>query len=103
MKLFTAMDHHLSLKINVCQDCFTYFQKNFQWKYFATAPFKGVVNGVRGRVKSLVGMKVMSKSETTNVQNSLDFANVASNLMTNTTVLHMSQIDIESAISFGNP
>ena len=47
-------------------------------------------------------MKVMSKSETTNVQNSLDFANVASSLMTNTTVLHMSQIDIESAISFDN-
>jgi hypothetical protein len=48
-------------------------------------------------------MKVMSKSETTNVQNSLDFANVASSLMTTTTVLHISQVDIESAISSVNP
>ena len=48
-------------------------------------------------------MKVMSKCETTNAQNSLDFVNVASTLMTNTTVLNMSQIDIQSAISFDNP
>ena len=98
---FTEMDYHLNLKVN-SQDCFTYFQKNFQWKYFATAHGKGVVDGVGRRVKSLVRMKVMSKSVIINVQNSLDFANVASSLMTNTTVLHMSQIDIESAISFDN-
>ena len=42
----------------------------------------------------MVRMKVMSKSETTNVQNSLDFVNVASNLMANFTVLRMSQVDI---------
>ena len=47
-------------------------------------------------------MKVMSKFETTNVQNSLDLANVASSLMINTTVLHMNLTDIESAMNYYN-
>ena len=106
MKLFTVMEYRLSLKINICQDCFTYFQKNFiknfRWKYFSTTHGKSVIDGGEVRVKSLIRMKVLSKSEITNVQNSLDFANVATSLMTNNTALHMSQIYIEFAISFDN-
>ena len=44
-------------------------------------------------------MKIMSKS---NVQNPLDFPNVIASLMTNSTVLHMNQVDIEYAISSNN-
>ena len=53
-----------------------------------------------GRKSKIFGLNdSYSKSKTTNVQISLDFANV----MTNTTFLHTNQVDIESAINWDKP
>lgn len=73
------------------------YKKDFQWKYFATSHGKGVVDGIGGRIKSIVRQAVMSKrAESVIVQNSRDFARVASEKMTTTTVIHISQEEIDS-------
>jgi len=77
---------HLSAKYN----------KPFTWKYFATSHGKGVIDGIGGRAKSLVRMTVMSKgSGSPVVQNSTDFVRVASGLLNKTSVIHVSQSDID--------
>lgn len=75
------------------------FQKDFSWKYFATSHGKGVVDGVGGRAKSLVRQKSMSKDVSHAVQSSKDFADLASELMSATTVLHISQEEINEAVA----
>ena len=73
----------------------------FAWKYFATS--HGVVDGVGGRAKSIVRQKVISKSEDVIVQNSVDFALLVAQLMPATTVIHVSQADIDCAITTAKP
>ncbi|KAG1714416.1 Mitochondrial coenzyme A transporter SLC25A42 [Nymphon striatum] len=75
------------------------FQKDFSWKYFATSHGKGVVDGVGGRAKSLVRQKSMSKDVSHAVQSSKDFADLASELMSATTVLHISQEEMNEAVA----
>lgn len=76
------------------------FACDFQWKYFATSHGKGVVDGIGGRAKSLVRLKTMSKRENVVVQSSLDFAKLAGELMKRTTVMHISQDEIDSQVQF---
>ena len=74
------------------------YQKDFSWKYFATSHGKGVVDGVGGRAKSLVREKWMSQDEVSIVQSPKNFAELASNLMSATTVLYIHQDEINHAI-----
>ena len=79
------------------------FQKDFSWKYFATSHGKGVVDGVGGRAKSLVRQKSMSKDDLSQVvQSSEDFANLASKLMSATTVLHIDEKKINHVMSLAD-
>jgi len=72
------------------------YNKNFQWKYFATSHGKGVVDGIGGRAKSLVRQAVMSKTaNNVIVQNAADFARVAAEKMVTTTVLLIAQSQID--------
>ncbi|KAG1651824.1 hypothetical protein GQR58_026730 [Nymphon striatum] len=69
--------------------------KSFTWKFSATSHGKGIIDGIGGRAKYLVRHKVMSKSSTPLIiQNSQDFANAANQLMEKTTVIHISQRQI---------
>ena len=79
------------------------FQKDFSWKYFATSHGKGVVDGVGGRAKSLVRQKSMSKDGHDVVQSSKDFAKLASELMSATTVMHIDQEEIDEAVAQADP
>ncbi|KAG1711229.1 hypothetical protein GQR58_002516 [Nymphon striatum] len=75
---------------------FTWFISiSFTWKFSATSHGKGIIDGNGGRAKYLVRHKVMSKSSTPLIiQNSQDFANAANQLMEKTTVIHISQRQI---------
>lgn len=76
------------------------YKRKFSWKYFATSHGKGIVDGIGGRAKSIVRMEVMSKKiDSTIVQSSKDFARAATRLMDQTTVIHISQKDIEQRIN----
>ena len=75
------------------------FMKTFSWKYFATSHGKGVCDGVGGNVKYLVRLAVTSKKgQRTVVQNSLDFAKVATSLVDKTQILHISEKEIEQQV-----
>ena len=66
----------------------------FEWQYFATSHGKGVVDGTGGTAKSLVRSRVMNKAQgALVVQNSKDFANLATALMPNIRVTHISEED----------
>ncbi|KAG1685365.1 hypothetical protein GQR58_009087 [Nymphon striatum] len=67
----------------------------FPLEFSATSHGKGIIDGIGGRAKYLVRHKVMSKSSTPLIiQNSQDFANAANQLMEKTTVIHISQRQI---------
>ena len=71
------------------------------WKYFATSHGKGVVDGIGGRAKSMVRRAVMSKGpQSPIVQSSVDFANVAEKILTETEVVHISQEDIDRNVEW---
>ena len=75
-----------------------------EWKYFATSHGKGVVDGIGGSAKSLVRTKVMSKGgNAIVVQNSMDFAAAASDLMNGVTVVHVSKEEISQVIDQEKP
>lgn len=78
------------------------FQKDFSWKCFATSHGKSVVDGVGGRAKSLVRQKSISKDGSHVVQSSKDFAKLASELMSSTTVLHIDQREIDPAVALAH-
>ena len=72
----------------------------FTWKYFATSHGKGIVDGIGGRAKSIVRTEVMSKkTQRTVVQSSKDFARTAGRLSDKTTVIHISQEEIDKHIN----
>lgn len=72
----------------------------FTWKYFATSHGKGIVDGIGGRAKSIVRTEVMSKkTQRTVVQSSKDFARTAGRLSDKTTVIHISQEEIDKQIN----
>ena len=64
------------------------------WKYIATSHEKCVVDGIGGRAKSIVRWKFMSKNDDVIVQ--------SSQLMPATTVLYVSQADIDSVTIIGS-
>lgn len=78
-------------------------QREVSWKYFATSHGKGVVDGIGGKAKSLVRQKVMSKDDSTTVNDSVSFAEVATQLMPSTKVVHISQKEIDEIIAKDNP
>lgn len=72
----------------------------FTWKYFATSHGKGIVDGIGGRAKSIVRTEVISKkTEGTVGQSSKDFARTAGRLLNKTTVIHISQEEIDERIN----
>ncbi|KAG1652590.1 Craniofacial development protein 2 [Nymphon striatum] len=72
-----------------------YQQPVFTITFSATSHGKGIIDGIGGRAKYLVRHKVISKSSTPLIiQNSQDFANAANQLMEKTTVIHISQRQI---------
>ena len=64
---------------------------------------RGFVEGVGGRVKSLVRMKCMSKNEKVCVQTSMNFFNVLKPLMVSTTILHINNNEIKSKVGKEKP
>ena len=85
-KYMMKLLHQLSIECN----------KMFPRKFSATSHGKGVVDGIGGRAKSLVRQKVMSRcSEPTIVQSPKDFADTARILMPKTTILYISQNEIQ--------
>lgn len=73
--------------VYLCQQLSLQFKKPFTWKYFATSHGKGIVDGVGGRIKSIVRTSVMSKKKDAPiVQNAKEFADVAKKLMKNTKI-----------------
>ena len=57
-------------------------QHPVHWKHFATSHGKGVVDGIDGAAKAHVRGKVKSKGQNdTVVQNTCDFASLATTLM----------------------
>ena len=74
------------------------------WKYFATSHGKGVVDGIGGAAKARVREKVGSKGEdAVVVQNSTDFAGLASELLKNVKVLHISQHEVDAMLNILKP
>ena len=72
------------------------YGKPFTWKFSVTAHGKGVVDGLWGRVKSLVRMKTMSRGKNrVIVQNTADFVDLASKLCRNIQVRHLTVSQIE--------
>ena len=86
--------------------CSTY-KERFSWKFSATSHGKGVVDGVAGRVKSIVyHPKVMSLGrDQIIVQDARSFCQFASTLCDKTTVIHVMADEIDtykSEDSFSN-
>ncbi|GBL98741.1 hypothetical protein AVEN_8634-2 [Araneus ventricosus] len=65
----------------------------FKWKYSAICHGKGVVDGIGGTAKSRVYAEV--KARRAIVQNAIDFATVAAEVVPNITVISMLQNDID--------
>ena len=73
------------------------YQKKFSWKFSATSHGKGVVDGVGGRVKSLVHAKAMSLGkDCVTVQDAESFCSAASRLCEKTTVIYVASKEIET-------
>ena len=58
-------------------------------------PMEKVSSTIGGHAKSIVRRKVMSKNDDVIVQSSQDVATLVAQLMSATTVLHVSQADID--------
>ena len=68
----------------------------FSWKYFATSRGKGIVDGISGRLKSLLLQNVMRKSTGwLIVQNAEEFATTAKALMEKLRVFFVRQNEVE--------
>ena len=66
------------------------------WKFSATSHGKGIVDGVGGKVKSIVRRKAMSKGkDAAIVQDSKSFAALAKSLCEKTTIIHIDSSEIE--------
>lgn len=77
--------------------------KTFTWKYSATSHGKGVVDGVGGRMKRLVRMKMMAQGDGCTIQCAKDFAEVAPQFETKTQVWYIEEDYIEQIILSENP
>ena len=77
--------------------CSTY-KERFSWKFSATSHGKGVVDGVAGRVKSIVyHPKVMSLGrDQIIVQDARSFCQFASTLCDKTTAIHVMADEIDT-------
>ena len=72
------------------------YNKPFVWKFSATAHGKGVVDGVGGRVKSLVHKKVMLLGKNQNIVHDAEsFCKLAKQLNQQTTVIHVPTEEVE--------
>ena len=70
--------------------------KLFMWKFSATSHGKGVVDGVGGKVKSMVRRKVMSKGkDSLVVQDCESFVQAAKKLLKSTSIIHIDRAAIE--------
>ena len=66
------------------------------WKFSANLHGKGVVDGVGGKVKSMVKRKVMSKGkDSLVVQDCKSFVQAAKNLLKSTSIIHIDRAAIE--------
>ena len=68
-----------------------------------TSHEKCVVDGIGGRAKSIVRRKFMKKNDDLIVQSSQDFATLVAQLMPVTTVMRVSQADIDCTIRSVEP
>ena len=72
------------------------YVKPFMWKFSATSHGKGVVDGVGGKVKSMVRRKVMSKGkDSLVVQDCESFVQAAKKLLKSTSIIHIDRAAIE--------
>ena len=68
----------------------------FSWTFSATSHGKGVVDGVGGRVKSIVHAKLMSlRRDGIFVQDSRSFCQLASTLCDKTTLIHVMADEVD--------
>ena len=71
------------------------YAKPFMWKFSATSHGKGVVDGVGGKVKSMVRRKVMSKGkDSLVVQDCESFVQAAKKLLKSTSIVHLDRAAI---------
>ena len=69
----------------------------FSWKFSATSYGKGVVDGVGGRVKSIVHANLMSlRRDGIFVQDSRSFCQLPSTLCDKTTVIHVMADEVDT-------
>lgn len=79
------------------------YNRGFAWKYFATAHGKGIIDGIGGNVKRLVRQKMMAQGEGCVVQSAKDFAELASQIVSNTHIFYVTEDHILTVISSQKP
>jgi hypothetical protein len=81
--------------LKILSEMSSILQCEVEWKFFATSHGKGVVDGIGGKVKSVVRQQVLSKKNEVIVQNASDFVITAKQHLTNIQIIEVTEDEID--------